>query len=35
MADAYEKVVAENENNDLVIVISAAKIHKFDGMFEM
>lgn len=32
LADAYEKDLSQNDNDDLVVVISTAKIHKFDGM---
>ena len=33
--DAYEKPLLDNDNDDLVIVISAANIHKFDGTYNM
>lgn len=32
LGDAYEKTLVENDDNEMVIAISAAKIHKFDGI---
>lgn len=31
MGDAYESLLVGNDDNELVIVITATKIHKFEG----
>lgn len=31
LADAYEKTLKQNEDKKVVVIISAAKIYKFDG----
>lgn len=31
LGDAYEKTLIDEQDKEVVVIISAAKIHKFDG----